>query len=484
MNGTTGHKAATGTIWAAIDRFGVMAVQFVANMVLAWLLSPADFAVIGILVVFIAVSNSLLDGGFGSALIQKDKPTERDYSTVFYFNAAVSVVVYGALYASAPAISAWFAIPVLGPVLRVLGLVLIANAFCIIPATRLRKQLAFKRLAVVSVASATAGGVIGISLALRGAGVWALVALQVVSASVRAILLWVVAQWSLRGGFSMRSLRSLFGFGGYMFASGILQEMCNNIQGAVIGRFAPLSVGYFNQARKLDQVASYTLPNVLVQVLFPVYSSLSGNSRRMAAVLAANVRLVSLLVMPLLCVLAIMAEPLIGLIYTDKWLPAVPYFRIFCVAGLTASLQNINFYAVAAAGHSRELFAWSLYKWPMLLIFIFIGKIWGVTGICWGMTAGAVNIYLVNAALASKYVGYSVGAQMADIRGPLLTSLSGLGMAMAVDMFFPVIPAGVTAMSFAFYYLLMAATFRFRGIADLRNWLKMLKNRQRRAEVS
>lgn len=483
MKGATGHRAATATVWAAVDRFGVMAVQFVANMVLAWLLSPADFAVIGILAVFIAVSNSLLDGGFGAALIQKQKPTGSDYTTVFYFNAAVSVILYGVLYAAAPAIAAWFAIPVLGPVLRVLGLVLIANAFCIIPATRLRKRLSFRQLSIVSLVSALSGGVVAVLLALRGDGVWALVALQLVAATVRCILLWAVTRWSLSAGFSMRSLRSLFGFGGYMFAAGLLQETCNNIQGAVIGRFAPLSVGYFNQARKLDQVTSYTLPNVLVQVLFPVYSSFSGDSRRLAAVLASNVRLVSLLVMPLLCVLAILAEPLIALIYTDKWLPAVPYFRIFCVAGLTASLQNINFYAVAAAGRSRQLFAWSLYKWPMLLIFIFIGKIWGVTGICWGMTAGAANIYLVNAALASKYVGYGVGAQMADILPPLLTSLAGLGIAMSVNMFVPEIPAAVIASGFTLFYLLVAATFRFRGIADLRGVLKMLKNRPQRAKT-
>lgn len=460
-------RAFTGTAWAAVDRFLTLVVRFFVNLALAWLLSPADFAFVGILAVFVAVSTTLLDSGFGAALIREPEPSVSDYSTVFYWNLTVSVLLCFLLWFIAPAIASWMSLPVLSPVLRGLSLGLVADAFCLIPANRLRKQLEFRTLAVANLASLAVAAGAAVGAAYMGWGVWALVILQVVTSFVRAILLWILARWVPSGRMSLASLRKLFSYGGYMFAASMLQEICNNIQGVVIGRISPLQVGFFDQAQKLDRITSYSLPNILVQVLFPVYSSMASDLRRMASAVASNIRLVSFAVIPLLAFLLVVSQPLIHFLYGSKWLPSVPYFRIFCLAGVFVCLQNINFYAVASAGFSRQLFWWSIYKWSALLALILFGSRWGAVGICWGMLLSSFNIWLVNALLVSRYVGLGFGRQLVALIPPLLAVIVAFGVIMSLHSFFPGLPVWLLAVILLAVYALVAVIFRFRAISDI-----------------
>lgn len=409
------NKAIKGTAWAAIDRLGNMLIQFFVNMVLAWLVSPADFACVAILGIFISLSTTLLDGGFGASLIQDKDPSQTDFSTIFYWNLGLALLLFLILFIVAPAVEAWFDITPLGAVLRGTSLVLMFNALSLVQTVRLRRMFRFRTLAISDLSAAILAGILAVVTAYNGAGVWSLVVLTVSTAAFRAGTLWVLSKWVPALAFSWQSLRRLFSFGGYMASATILQDIANNIQGVIIGKMAPVQMGYYNQAQKLDMVTSYHLPNMLVQVLFPYYSKIRENQERLAETLADNVRLISYIVVMVIGVLICTAEPIIRTLYGSKWLPAVPYFRIFCIGGIFMCIQNVNFYAVASVGRSRELFFWSFYKWGMLLGLVLFCSIWGIDGILWAMVLSNINIYMVNAFLAGRYVGLKMTKQLAAV---------------------------------------------------------------------
>lgn len=460
-------RTVSATAWSAFDSIGEKVIKFIVNLVLAWLLSPADFACIGLLAMFIYVSGELLDSGFGTALIQKKNPSPTDYSTIFYWNMLLSVLLYALLFVGSPLVASFFYVPQLQDILRVLGLVLIANALGIVQLTRFRKMLDFRSLAIVNLSAQIIGGVVAILLARQGWGVWSLVALELVIGLSRSLLLWIIARWMPVFVFSFKSLRTLFGFGGYMLASSVIQEVCFNFQSIVIGRLAPLQLGFYNQAQRLDRITSFVFPEILVKVLFPVYSSVGDNSARLTSLLSAAVRMVAYIVSPVLFTLLLVSEPLITTLYSDKWLPAVPYFRIFCVGGLFVSLQNLNYFAVASVGKSRRLFYWSFYKWFMMLIFIFIGKNWGMIGICWAMVVSAANIFIVNAALAQQTVGYTLRHQFADILPSFLTATVSLGLSLILPVVWPGCSCWIQAAMFLAVYIGVSAILRFAAFVKL-----------------
>ncbi len=420
MGDSLGRKAMKGTIWSAADRVGNMCLQFGVNLVLANLLLPRDFGAVGMIEIFMAVSMVLIDGGFASALIQKKHPTQSDYSTIFYCNIAISVFLYGIIFLCAPLVADFFKLPLLRDVLRVIGLILITNSLAIVQTNRLRKQLELNKLAFANLTSYAIGGTLAILAAFNGFGVWSLVILQLGYSSVLAVILWVVTRWTPSLTFSRQSLRELFNFGGYLLAASILQEICKNMQSIIIGkRFSTTDVGLYSQAYKLDRIASYTLPNILVQVMFPVYASVQDDDERLVSMLGLNTRMISFVVFPLMAILILVATPLVVALYGVEWTESASYFKVLCVGGLFVCLQNTNFFAVAAKGKSSQLFYWSIYKWSFLLTCLFIGMIYGIYGLLWGMVLSNLNIFIVNALLASHYTGYKFQTQLRDM-APIL----------------------------------------------------------------
>ncbi len=413
MSGELGKKAVKGAFWASVDKISSMVIQFAVNLILARLLLPDDFGAIGLLTIFIVVSGTLVDGGFASALIQKKDATQTDFSTVFFWNLGLSTFLYVILFVAAPWIADFYHIPLLCNILRVLGLSLIINAFRLIPINKLTKELAFKKLALIHLTTYIASAALAIYMAYRGAGAWSLVAFTLAQGGLSGILFWLFSDWRPTLEFSWPSFKRLFSFGGYILAANVLQQISQNVQGLIIGRkFSSTQMGYYSQAQKLDSVFSYSVPQVIVSVMYPVYSQIQDDLERLRSVLAMNLRVISYLIFPMLALLAFMAEPLITGLYGDKWLPSVPYFRIFCVGGIFVCLQNLNFYAVASVGKSRQLFLWSLYKWSCLLAFLLIGMQFGMYGILWGVVLSQFNIFCVNAWLASRHVGLTVVAQL------------------------------------------------------------------------
>lgn len=357
MSESLRHKASIGAIWATIDKFGSIGLQFFVNLILARILSPADFGMIGMLAIFIAVSQTLIDSGFASALIQKKNPTQTDFSTILYWNIAFSSFLYLILFVSAPYIAHFYEMPMLANVLRVIALNLIVTGALSVQRTRLQKDLAFKTICVINLSSYICGAVLSVYMAYHDRGVWSLVWMQLTYGIISIILLAIITKWRPSLHFSKKSLKELFGFGGFILAANLLQTICQNLQGLIIGkRFSATLMGYFSQAYKLDQITSYSIPQVIVQVMYPVFSSIQNDRERLNNMVLLNMRVISFIVFPILSILIIIAEPLIQFLYGNKWLPCVPYFRILCIGGFFVCLQNINFYAVAAVGKSKKLF--------------------------------------------------------------------------------------------------------------------------------
>lgn len=485
---TLGKKVLKGTVWTSVDRFGHMGIQFVVNLVLANLLMPRDFGYIGMIAIFLTVSQVLIDGGFNTALIQKKHPDASDYATIFYWNMGLAIALYLILYATAPLIADFFKLPLLTKVLRVIGLTLITNAYSLVYLAMIRKRFQFKIMAMARIISYLISGSIAIWMAYTGWGVWSLVAMAVIMSVVTALVYQIKFRWWPQARFSITALRSLFGFGGYLLTASLLQEICRNLQGIIIGRrFSSTQMGYYSQAYKLDQISSYAVPQVLVQVMFPYFSEVQDDTLRMRDGLARSIRVIAIAIFPVITLVGILAYPLITGLYGAQWAPAAPYFRIMCVGGLFISLQDINFYAVAACGHSRTLFHWSFYKWGMLFAFLMGGMWIGMEGIVWATVLGNLNIYLVNAALVQRYVGYPMLHQLRS----LLPQLACCAGAAACALFLPplLMPDAhggfiyhtLAALLFAGIYVGAVLLFRLRAAEDLAEIYRLVRSARARS---
>lgn len=471
MSSTTAHKTTRGVLWAGIDRFGIVLLQFVINLVLARLLTPGDFGCISMILIFVAVSQTLIDGGFGAALIQKIDATQRDYSTIFYWNTLFSVGLYLIIYASAPSVSTFFRMPLLEDMLRVLGIVIIINSLSLVQRTILRKAINFKIIAIVDIISYSASAVIAIYLAHRDFGAWSIVGMQLSIASISTILLWVLSKWRPSLTFSFNSLKSLFSYGGFLLIASIMQDVCTHIQGVVIGRrFSAAETGLYSQAKKMDEVASMTLPAVFCQVLFPIYSEKQNNISELRSMLSQNMKMISFIIFPLMMLLIIVAKPLFILLYGDQWIDAVPYFQILCIGGFFSALYNFNYYAVAAVGKSKALFYWGCYKWGVLLVLLLIGASFSMLGVLIAMVISNVNIYLTNALLAQRYIGYRLGQQIVDIIPTLITTI------ISGAIVFPIfLLTGIhwllCCIIFAIIYLFISYILKLDGLSYIKSFI-------------
>ena len=425
MSNDLKQKTVSGMIWSAVQKFGNMGISFISNIILARMLTPDDYGCIGMLAIFITVSNTFVDGGFGSALIQKKEPTQKDYSTIFWWNLFISSLLYVVLFLSAPSIAEFYHMPLLSSVLRVQGIILIINSLNIIQTNQLRKQLKFKRLANVTVIAQIISALTAVILAWKGWGVWALVAQQIISSSVISLILWCINKWMPNFCFSKESFKQLFGFGSFVLCSNLINTFCNNVQGLLIGRFfTPTILGYYTQAHKLESLASHTFTTIIEQVSYPVLSQFQSDNNALKNVLYKLASILVYISFPMMLILILLAEPLILFLYGEKWIASIPYFQILCVAGMSATFHGVHYYAVASKGKSRDLFIGTIVKRTLALIVLILGMhFWQMEGLIWGFSIGAWIIALVNAWLVSKHLGYTLYQQFKDLSAIILLSI-------------------------------------------------------------
>ena len=434
-------------IWTALQRYSTMIIQFISGIILARLLTPYDYGCIGMLMIFMVLAESFIDGGFGSALIQKKRPTQEDYSTIFFWNLCMAALLYAVLYFSAPAIASFYKIPLLCDVLRVQGVILFIYAFNIVQRNQLQKKLNFKVLSIVTISTSLIALSVTIFMAYHGYGVWALVTQNIITAAIPALVFWFYIKWRPVWTFSWQSFRELFSFGFYMFLTHLVNQFGNQLQGLLIGKFYnPSILGLYSKAHSTEKLASQSISQVMTQVTYPLYAEVQDDKRALGNMIKKLTMVLSFLTFPLMFILLLCAKPIFVLLYSDRWVGSVPYFQVLCIAGLAFCLQSVNYQSISAIGNSKALFYWTLVKRLAGVAFVVLGLVlYGMKGLLVGMVINTWFSYFVNMGMVSKYIGYKWSEQLLNILPVATASVVSALIAYGISslMKFPLYPDGI-----------------------------------------
>lgn len=405
-------KALRGVLWSAVDKAGVKAVAFIVSIVIARILSPADYGVIGMILVFVVIANIFIDSGMSQALVQRKDRSAEDMATAFYFNVAISVICYIVLFFSAPAIANFYSVPILVPILRVLGLNIVIAAFATVQRANLLAKLDFKTIAVVNICSVTVSGGVGIWMAYAGYGVWALVGQQMSSIFTSSCVFWLFGKWHPTAPFSKESFRTLWNFGSKLLATGLVSTIIREINSVAIGRiYRPEELGYYTRAVQTSDMVAITTNEVINAVTFPVLSSLQDNREQMVSVYSRMLGMTAFFIFPIMTGLAVVAKPFISVLLTDKWLPAVVLLQWLCFARMFTPISSLNMNILNAIGRSDLFMKLDFSKIPLTIATMAITIPIGVEAMVIGSFVNTFICYFINAYLPGKLFNFGVKAQ-------------------------------------------------------------------------
>lgn len=413
-----------GVAWSGIDKIANGGILFIANIVLARLLSPKDFGLLAIISIFVQISQTFIDSGFTNALIQKKDRSQTDYSTVFFFNLAISIGFYIVLFFCAPFISHFFENEKLTYLTRVVGLNLIIGALVSVHKTRLTIELRFKIQAVISLISSIVSVVIAIWMAYHGYGVWSLVSLSIVSITLQVLLIYVLIKWKPSILFSKTSFKTLFSYSSKLLGASLIHLIYRNLYPIVIGkRFSPLQLGYFNRADLFAMYPSSTITSIVTRVAFPIFSRIQDDNNKLKNAYSKYITFSSLLIFPMMTGLIVLAKPITIVLLTDKWLPMVPMLQILCIDWMTDHLCQINLNVLFVKGRSDLAFKLEILKKSIAILILFISLHWGIIGVCWGRVVYGIIAVLLNSYYTKILISLSILDQFKDLFRPLLFSL-------------------------------------------------------------
>lgn len=434
---TLKQKAEASMVWTAFSKYSNMIIGFISGIILARLLTPHDYGCIGMLSIFMALAETFIDGGFGSALIQKKNPTQEDYSTIFFWNIGMSALLYMVLFVSAPAIARFYKIPLLSSVLRVQGVILFIYAFNLIQRNQLKKKLNFKLLGILSVVTSVIALAVTVWMAYNGFGVWALVVQNIITSLVPCLVFWFYVKWRPTLVFSWKSFKELFGFGVYMFLTHLINRFASKLNGLLIGKiYSPATLGYYSKAASTESMASHSISSIMTTVTYPLYASVQNDKERMINMVRRLTNTIAYVSFPLMFVLILTAKPIFVLLYSTKWIESVPYFQVLCISGLAACLQGVNTQTLAAIGKSRISFIWTIVKRTVGVSFMVGGLFaFGMPGLLIGVIMNSWFSYFVNIGLVSKYVGFKWQRQLLDLAPMAVASIIAAGISYGVAYF-------------------------------------------------
>lgn len=417
-------KATKGMFWSLAENFSVQAIQLVISIMLARLLLPEQYGLIGILSIFMAVAQTLSIGGLGSALIQKKGSSHLDECSVFYFNLFVGITMALLLIGMASLIARFYNEPLLRPLARVMALDVVINAFSLVPSSLLSKRLDFKPFFKVSLISVTVSGGISIILALNNWGVWSLAVQSITSSLIRAILFWQFSHWRPLEGFSLKSLKNMFFFSSRMLVAGLMEAIFPNLYQTLIGKMFTLAdVGYYMRAQTMQAATIKSLGATLGKVMFPALSSIQDDFTRMNKIIRKAMSVTGFFLFPIIVGLIVIAEPLFILLMTERWAASIPYFQLFCIVGFFTILQAIHFSLLPATGRSNLFFWIEVSKKVLILIAIFLTFQKGITALLLGQIVASLVGYLIHCFFSKKLINYTYIQQLFDILPSLFISL-------------------------------------------------------------
>ena len=409
-------KTVKGVAWSGVDNVTQFGVGFVVSIVLARLLSPDDYGLIGIIAIFTAVCNSLIYGGFGTALIRKKEATDEDYNTVFWVNLISSLFLYAVIFLCSPLIADFFRREELIALTRVSALGMIIGALALVQQTILTKYIDFKTQTKITFIASIISGVVGISMALLGFGVWALVFQGLVSSIARTLLLWIYNKWIPNFRFSYQSFQELFGFGWKLMASGLLDTVWKQLYQVVVGKFYnPATLGQYTRANGFSELFSSNLTNVIQRVTYPVLSNIQDEKDRMVVAYRKIIKITVFISSISMFALGAVSEPLLYCLIGPKWHEAATYLPLICISASTYPLHSINLNMLQLQGRSDLFLGLEIIKKVIAVGPLLIGAFIGILPMLYTNLITTVIAFFLNSHYSGKMIGYSSWMQIKDV---------------------------------------------------------------------
>ena len=474
-------KAVKGVVWNAINSYSVKGFQFIIGIVLARLLTPSDYGLVGLTAIFFAISNVFIDSGFGSALVQKKDRNEDDYCTVFYVNLIVSLFFFCLLFFLAPYIATFFEQPLLRDLLRVSALSLIINALVSTSRNKLYVAVDFKTTTKISVTSSVISGCLALYCAYSGLGVWALVIQGLVNSIVSAVLLFYFVRWIPRRKFSKSSFDRLFGYGSKILAASLITVIYENIYGFIIGKkFSAASLGVYTKGDHFASFVGGTTAGILQSVAFPVLTDIQDDKQRLLAAYSRYIKMVAFFVFPLLMGLCGVAKPLVLFLITEKWASCIIIMQILCFAFMWDGIIRINLNLLYVTGRSDLVLRLEIAKKTVAFLILFISIFFGIIGMCVGRVVYALIAFYMNTYYTKKILNYGFVTQVKEIAPTFLLSFSMMILALLISYFIstPWPSLLISMIVCSVYYLALSYLFKFSSLFEIREIIEARRKKQ------
>lgn len=473
------EKAVKGISWNFAEKIGVQGIKFTVGIILARLLTPDDFGLIGMITVFFAVANVFIQSGFGQAYVQKKEVSNVDANTVFYTNLTISLLLYVVLWFTAPYIASFYDQPELIELTRVMALVIIINAFNIIQESQIKREINFKKKTIVTTIAIIISGSSAIYAAYNGMGYWSLVVMQMGNRFFITTGLWITSKWKPRLEFSIKSFKEMFAFGSWILASGIIQTIFNNIYILAIGKFFPAAqVGFYTKAKDFQRLSVNQVSTAIGVVAFPVFSKMQDNKEQLVSSMRKFLTYSIFIIAPILTTLIVVAEPLVILLLKEKWATMIPYIQLLSIVGILYPLHLTNLQVIGALGKSNLNFNISMIKNSLRIVNIFTMYRFGVIYIILGEVILSFIALAINTYYTKRLLNYGLFKQIKDISNIIMYSVvAGLFTYIAsllVENYWFILIGG-TILSFGLYGLLqyvLNKTFFMEIVSLKENFIK------------
>lgn len=414
--------------WRFAERCGAQLVTFVVSIVLARILNPKDYGTIALVTVFTTILQVFVDSGLGTALIQKKDADDLDFSSVFYFNFIVCMVLYAGMFMAAPYIAVFYKDTTLTPVIRVISLTIVISGVKGIQQAYVSKNMLFKRFFFSTIGGTIFSAVLGIAMAYMGFGVWALVAQQLSNTAIDTLILWLTVRWRPKKMFSFERLKGLFSFGWKLLVSSLLDTAYNNLRNLIIGKlYSSSDLAFYNQGDKFPKVIVTNINTSIDSVLLPTMSVEQDNPERIKQMTRRAIKTSTYVMAPLMMGLAFCAEPVVRLILTDKWIPCIPFLRIFCITYMFWPVHTANLNAINAMGRSDWFLRLEIVKKIVGLIILLSTMWFGVMAMAYSLLLSSVLSQIINSWPNRKLLGYGYLEQVRDFAPGILLA-AGMGI--------------------------------------------------------
>lgn len=428
MSSNSGFTAA---IWSFVERLSSQVVSFGIGIILARILDPYDYGVIGLTAIFIALSNVFIDAGFANALIRNQHRTEKDLSTAFYFNVVIGVLVYSLLWTSTPLIANWFKEPLLIPLLKIVGLNVVLNSLCIVQTAILTAKLNIRLQTIINLSAQIPAGVIAVLMAYRGMGVYSLAMQTVLSSLIKVVLFWIFAKWFPKERFSKGAFLELWNFGSKLLGANLIGTLFSQIYTVIIGKYVgKKELGYFSKANGLCTNVDGVTSGIVQKVALPVLARYQGDEDELTKKFRTIMRLLVMMIAPMTAILCFSSDEIVILLWTEKWLYCSLLFKVLIVGIMFGPLGQMSLSLMQTVGKTSMILKLEMPKKVLYCIYIIIGFQYGVLGLAVAQVFINISGSLVNMWATKKILPYSYWGQIKDIVRYMILAF---GIAAVVD---------------------------------------------------